>query len=309
MCLQDVDGLKNSSYFVNESEKYIRGEISLEELEKVITTYYKNKPDEEERSEEADTISIRIAKIISDDAFSFTVGQLISIHKQLFEGIYSHAGKIRTYNFRKDEWVLDGASVWYGDYRELEATLQFDINFEKRFSYAGLSPEEVVDHLSIFISNLWQIHAFEEGNTRTTAVFVIKYLRSLGLDVTNDTFAKNAWYFRNSLVRANYKNITKGIFEDRSYLIKFLKNLIFKEHNPLNNKELHINFGPINNNNDKEIRIIKMMKENPSIKIDEIANYLGVSLRTTKNIIAVLQKQGLIQRENGKKYGYWKVKN
>ena len=168
--LQDVDNLKNSSYFINESERYIKGEISLLELENIISSYYKSKPQEEERSEEADKIAIRIAKILSDDSFTFTVGQLISIHKQLFEDVFPHAGKIRTYNFIKKEWVLDGASVWYGDYRELESTLQYDFDVERRFDYSKLSMDEMIEHLAIFISNLWQIHAFEEGNTRTTAV-------------------------------------------------------------------------------------------------------------------------------------------
>lgn len=305
--LQDVDNLKNSSYFLAESERYIKGEISLSELENIITSYYKNKPDEEERSEEADIISVRIAQILSDDSFSFTVGQLVSIHKQLFTGIYDHAGKIRTYNFVKKEWILDGASVWYGDYRELEATLQFDFNMEKRFYYGGLSMDEVIDRLSLFVSNLWQIHAFEEGNTRTTAVFFIKYLRSLGFEATNDVFAKNAWYFRNALVRANYKNINKGIYEDRSYLIKFLRNLLLNEKNPLNNKELHISAVKKDNGDTRESRIIAMIKDNPNITIDEIANNLNVSVRTVKNIMAALQNNGSIIRKNGKRFGNWEV--
>ena len=305
--LQDVDNLKNSSYFLNESEKYIRGEISLSELENIITSYYKNKPVEEERSEEADIIAVRIAKIISDDSFSFTVGQLVSIHKQLFEGVFSHAGKLRTYNFIKKEWVLDGASVWYGDYRELETALQYDFDLEKKYDYHGLSLDDIIDHLSIFISNLWQIHAFEEGNTRTTAVFIIKYLRSLGFDVTNDTFAKNAWYFRNSLVRANYKHIRKGIYEDRSFLIKFLRNLILNETNNLNNKELHVNAIEQESNNSREARIIKILKDNPQIKSDEIALELGVSPRTVKSLTAVLVKNGVIRRVGGKKLGHWEI--
>ena len=306
--LQDVDGLKNSSYFINESEKYIRGEISLEELENIISSYYKNKPEEEGRSEEADIISVRIAKIISDDSFTFTVGQLISIHKQLFDGVFHHAGKFRTYNFTKKEWVLDGASVWYGDYRELETALQYDFDIERRFNYSGLSIDSIIDHLSIFISNLWQIHAFEEGNTRTTAVFVIKYLRSLGFDVTNDTFAKNAWYFRNALVRANYTHIRKGVFEDRSFLIKFLRNLLLNENNSLTNKELHISTISNTQENKRENRIIAMMKANPKIKIEEISNELGVSIRTIKSLISVLEKNGAIVRTGGKKMGYWEVK-
>lgn len=307
MGLQNVDNIKNSSYFINETEKYINGDISLLDLEKIIVSYYENKPHENNRNKEADIVAIRIAKVISDDSFSFTVGQLISIHKQLFSDIFDHAGKIRTYNFTKKEWVLDGASIWYGDFRELEATLQYDFDVEKHFNYSGLSINEIIDHLSIFVSNLWQIHAFEEGNTRTTAVFFIKYLRNLGFDVTNDAFSKNAWYFRNALVRANYKDIQNGVFEDRTFLIKFLRNLLLNEDNPLNNRELHINAIVKEKNISKETRVITMIRNNPHIKSDEIALHLNVSVRTVKSIIAALKNDGKIERINGKKHGYWKV--
>ena len=305
--LQDVDHLKNSSYFISESERYIRGEISLFELEDIITSYYKQKPEEAERTEEADLIAIRIAQIISEDTFSFTVGQLISIHKRLFEDVLIHAGKLRKYNFIKKEWVLDWATVWYGDYRELETMLAYDFNTEKNFSYSNLSMDEIVDHLSVFISNLWQIHPFEEGNTRTTAVFVIKYLRSLWFDITNDVFAKNAWFFRNSLVRANYRNLQQGVVEDRSFLIKFLRNLLLNENNELHNKELHISVISQLKNETRENRIIKLMKNYPNIKVEEIAEALGVSVRTVKSVISTLEKNNIIKRTNGKKYGYWEI--
>ncbi len=308
MGLQDVDGLKNSTYFINESEKYVKGEITLDELEEVITSYYKNKPEEKERTEEADIVSARIAKLISDDSFTFTVGQFVSIHKQLFEGVFAHAGKLRTYNFTKKEWVLDGASVLYSDYRLIETTLQYDFETERKFDYSHLSKDELVDHLAIFISNLWQIHAFEEGNTRTTAVFVIKYLRSLGYDVTNDAFAKNAWYFRNALVRANYRHLRKGVFEDRSFLVKFLRNLILNENNQLHNRDLHISPVLQPQENSRETKILVLMGNNPSIKLDEIAEQLNVSLRTIKNAVSALIKEGKVERLGGKKMGYWKIK-
>ena len=306
--LQDVDRLKNSSYFVQESERYLRGEISLDELDDIVNSYYKSKPSVGDRSEEADKISIRIAKIIGEDSFTFTVGQLLAIHGVLFEGILERPGQLRTYNFSKNEWVLDGASVIYGDYRELEATLQYDFGVEKRFDYSKLSMDEVVEHLAIFIANLWQIHVFEEGNTRTTAVFTIKYLRSLGFDVTNDTFAKNAWYFRNSLVRANYTNLQKGIHEDRSYLIKFLRNLLLNESNRLENKELHVVPLSPSVNETRESRLRSLLKGNPAMKTEELAKLLGVSLRTTKSIISALEKEGRLERVGGKKYGHWEVR-
>ena len=306
--LQDVDRLKNSSYFIKESERYLKGEISLDELDNIVNSYYENKPAVGDRSEEADKISIRIARIINEDYFTFTVGQLLSIHRILFEGVLQHPGQLRTYNFSKKEWVLDGESIIYGDYRELEDILQYDFDIEKRFDYSKLSMDEIIDHLAIFIANLWQIHAFEEGNTRTTAVFVIKYLRSLGFDVTNDTFAKNAWYFRNSLVRANYANLQKGIYEDRTYLIKFLRKLLLNENNNLENKELHV--VPLSSvlNETKETRLLRLLKGNPTLRTDELAMELGVSLRTIKNIIAALKKNGKLKRIGGKKYGHWEVK-
>lgn len=306
--LQDVDKLKNSQYFLNEANRYIKGEISLKELDETINSYYKIQSNRGNRTEEADKISIRIAKIISEDSFTFSVGQLLTIHQTLFEGILKQPGKIRTYNFKKKEWVLDGDSVIYGDYRDLERALQYDFEQEKKFKYQGLSKDEIVEHLSIFISNLWQNHVFEEGNTRTTATFFIKYLRSLGFDVTNDTFAKNSWYFRNALVRANYNKASKGVFEDRSYLIKFLRNLLLEERNVLKNCELHISTVVSNPASiTKEAKILELIKTNPSIKTTQLAEALGVSLRTVKSLIKALEQNKRIERINGKRYGYWKI--
>ena len=308
MGLQDVDHLKNSSFFVNEAKRYVKGEISLEELEAIVDSYYKNKPNEEERTEEADKISVRISQLVEDDSFVFSIGQLVAIHERLFEGVYSHAGKFRDYNFSKEEWVLDGASVFYADYRLLKSTLQYDFDIEREFVYMGLSMNEIISHLAGFISNIWQVHPFEEGNTRTTAVFVIKYLRSIGFTATNDTFAKEAWYFRNALVRANYRNVRKNVYEDKTFLIKFLRNLLLGESNPLHNRDLHIVSTPSSTLSYKEATIIELMKTDPSMKISEIADALNVSSRTVDNLVASLVEKGLIRRVGGKKSGHWEVK-
>ena len=306
--LQDVDKLKNSKYFLSETAKYINGDITLEELDKLISSYYQSKPKDGDRTEEADIVSVRIAKILSGDSFTFTVGQLRTIHKTLFDGLLEHPGELRRYNFLKKEWALDGDSVTYGDYRDLAMTLQYDFEQEKKYRYAGLSMDEVIDHLAIFVANLWQIHAFEEGNTRTTAVFFIEYLRSLGFDVANDTFAKNAWFFRNSLVRANYNNITKGIFADRSYLIKFLRNLLLGEDNLLRNRDLHAAMvKPSNGNISRESRVLSMLKDKPTITVDQLAQEIGVSPRTIKSVLKSLENEKKIKRINGKRYGHWEV--
>ena len=211
--LQAVDGLKPSKYLIDTAIQNIEGKITMKEAQSLIDSYYEERPvhlSDDERTEEADKVSSRIAEILSETAFSFSPNEYISIHRKLFQGIYKHAGKIRDYNITKKEWVLDGATVMHGSASELRATLEYDFSQEKDFSYKGLSMDEIIHHLAVFVSRLWQIHIFGEGNTRTTAVFFIKYLRTLGFSATNDIFAGNAWYFRNALVRANYTNPQKG---------------------------------------------------------------------------------------------------
>ena len=240
--LQAVDGLKTSEYLTRTALRNIEGEISFEEANAFLQVYYEENParDAEDRTEEADKVAARIAELLSERAFSFTPNEYLSIHRKLFTGIYSHVGRIRDYNITKKEWVLDGATVLYGSATELRATLDYDISEEKKFSYKNLSMDEIIHHLAVFISRLWQIHVFGEGNTRTTAVFFIKYLRTLGFDVTNDVFAENAWYFRNSLVRANYNDLKNGIHETTEFLELFLRNLLLDESHPLHNRTLHI---------------------------------------------------------------------
>ena len=239
--LQKVDDLTPSAYLLETARKNIAGEITLDDASELIHQYYEQHPKaDENREEEADKVSVRIVQILSEQAFIFSSTQYLSIHKRLFEGIYSHAGTIRDYNITKKEWVLEGDTVLYGGASELKATLEYDLATEKAFAYQGLSMEEVIHHLAVFVSRLWQIHVFGEGNTRTTAVFFIKYLRSLRFDVTNDIFAANAWYFRNAMVRANYTNLSKGVHETTEYLELFLRNLLLGEQNELKNRYLHI---------------------------------------------------------------------
>ena len=219
--LQAVDGLKPSQYLIDTAIQNIEGKITLKEAQSLIESYYNERPvrvSDNERTEEADKVSSRIAELLSETAFSFSPNEYIAIHRKLFRGIYKHAGKIRDYNITKKEWVLDGATVIYGSASELRATLEYDFLQEKAFSYKGLSIEESIHHLALFVSRLWQIHIFGEGNTRTTAVFFIKYLRTLGFFATNDIFAENAWYFRNALLR----------------------NMLLNEHNELHNRNMHI---------------------------------------------------------------------
>ena len=290
--LQAVDGLKTSNYLVQTAIRNIEGEISFEQANALLQSYYEQNPvsDLNDRTEEADKVAARIARLLSEKAFSFTPNEYLSIHRKLFTGIYSHAGCIRDYNITKKEWVLNGATVLYGSATELQATLDYDFSQEKMFSYKNLTMDEMIHHLALFVSRLWQIHVFGEGNTRTTAVFFIKYLRTLGFEVTNDIFAKNAWYFRNALVRANYNDLKNGIHETTEYLELFLHNLLLDETNPLHNRTMHISriF------KEREKVNIDMEKANIGLKKtnlgEEKANIESVFTAKTASHIDTLQK-------------------
>ena len=300
--LQAVDGLKPSKYLIDTAIQNIEGKITMKEAQSLIDSYYGEKPvhfSDEERIEEADKVSSRIAGILSETAFSFSPNEYISIHRKLFRGIYKHAGKIRDYNITKKEWVLDGATVMYGSASELRETLEYDFSQERDFSYKGLSMDEIIHHLAVFVSRLWQIHIFGEGNTRTTAVFFIKYLGTLGFSVTNDIFAENAWYFRNALVRANYTNLQKGIHETTEYLEAFLRNLLLNEKNELHNRNLHIS--GLLNEEKVDIRDLKVDIENEKVDIQErkvdIESVLSekgsdFSVKTTVHIHRLFEKFG-----------------
>ena len=300
--LQAVDGLKPSKYLIDTAIQNIEGKITMKEAQSLIDSYYKERPvylSDDERTEEADKVSSRIAEILSETAFSFSPNEYISIHRKLFQGIYKHAGKIRDYNITKKEWVLDGASIMYGSASELRATLEYDFSQEKEFNYKGLSVNGIIHHLAIFISRLWQIHIFGEGNTRTTAVFFIKYLRTLGFSTINDVFAENAWYFRNALVRANYTNLQKGIHETTEYLEVFLRNLLLNEKNELHNKNLHIS-GILNEekvdigDTKVDIKNEKVDIQDQKVDIESVLSEKGsdFSIKTTVHIHRLFEKFG-----------------
>ena len=241
--LQAVDGLQPSAYLIDVAKRNIEGEISLDESRKLIDSYYQSKTvrtPKDEDEEEADKVSANIAKILASKTFAFNTNGYVSLHRRIFEGVFKHAGEIRQYDISKKEWVLEGDSVNYLNWEDLRRALDWDIEQEKNFSYKGLTDDEKIEHIAKFISGIWQIHAFREGNTRTTAIFTIQYLRSLGYEVNNEMFAKHSWYFRNALVRANYRNIQKGIDYSPIYLVRFFRNLLLKDSWGLKNRYLHI---------------------------------------------------------------------
>ena len=317
--LQQVDGLIPSDYLIATARQNIEGEISIEDVKQLIDNYYKQGPlkDTESRTEEADKVSARIAEILSEQTFTFSPVEFLAIHRRLFQGIYSHAGKIRDYNITKKEWVLNGETVLYASAESLKATLEYDLEQEKKFNYNGLSQQEIVEHLAHFISYLWQIHIFGEGNTRTTAVFLIKYLRKLGFkEVNNNLFAEHSWYFRNTLVRANYEDLSKGIHKTEKYLIRFLLNLVSGENHLLKNREMHVHYpdtGKIQYDTVKSKSdtvndtVFYLIKQNNKITATEISERLKISLSTAKRILKGLKESGSVERIGSDKTGHWKT--
>ncbi len=340
--LQQVDGLKPSEYLYQTAKRNIEGEISFDDVSRLINSYYKSKSlrlqNPDNRTEEADKVSSRIAQILSEPSFNFSPSYLIAVHKRLFDGIFKLAGRLRDYDITKNEWVLNGDTVMYGAAFELKTALEYDFMQEKKFRYKNLSMDEIVRHITFFVSRLWQIHAFGEGNTRTTAVFTIKYLRSLGFKADNDIFAQNSWYFRNALVRANYTNLQKGISENPVFLEKFFRNLLLDEHNELKNRETHIDYAkyagkvseetteknkfttekevvPLKNTTEKSYvstektteKIFGAIKENPHITTKELALKFKITEDGVFYHVKKLRLSGRIKRSGGRKNGHWEI--
>lgn len=341
--LQQVDGLTPSAYLYETAKRNIEGEISIEEAKKLIDSYYESKTshtEDDDDTEEADKVSTRITELLSEKSFSFTPNQLLSIHERLFKGVFYKvkAGKVRDYNITKKEWVLNGDTVLYANADLINETLKYDFETEKNFDYSKLSKEDAVKHITRFVANMWQIHPFGEGNTRTTAVFTIKYLRSLGFNVNNEPFEKHSWYFRNALVRANYTNMQKGIYMNTEYLEKFFRNILLDENNELKNRYTHIDYDeyikkfgdnqkssvqnlPVNDTQKSheshskvtvnltvvQQDIITAIKQNQFVSQTEIAKELSLARETVNRNMKKMQEQGIIQRIGADKNGHWEV--
>lgn len=243
--LQAVDGLKTSAYLLDTAKDHIEGKISIDDAQKRIQSYYEQRADRvetENETKEADIVSARIAKLLGEKTFQFSPAEWLTIHRRLFEGVFPHAGQIRNYNITKKEWVLKGNTVIYAAWDSIKDTLDYDFATEKQFSYEGLSIDASVRHLAKFASDIWQIHPFCEGNTRATAVFMIKYIKTFGFRVNNDAFENNSWYFRNALVRANYNDLQNGIHATTKFLEMFFSNLILGTDYELKNRYMHIDY-------------------------------------------------------------------
>ena len=327
--LQDVDGLDVSDYLLDTAKDHIEGNISITDAQKRIVSYYEACSEREEsrtETKEADIVSVRIAMLLGEKTFQFSPAEWRTIHRRLFEDVFDHAGKIRPYNITKKEWVLNGETVFYASCDSIRDTMDYDFQTEKAFSYQGLSMQDFVKHIAKFTSDIWQIHPFCEGNTRTTAVFIIKYLRTFGFDINNDAFADHSWYFRNALVRANYNDVKRGVYATEKYLEMFFSNLLLGTDYELKNRYLHIDYTPKNDdsvqsakNKDskcqigtldcsfEEISILRWITSDPKITQISLSEKTEKSLRTIKRIMASLQEKGCIRRVNGKRNGAWEV--
>jgi fido (protein-threonine AMPylation protein) len=337
--LQAVDGLKPSSYLIETAKAHIEGRITQGQVRRRIRAYYETKnentsPDRSTR--EPDLVAERIAAIINDGGFEFTPEYLFSVHAKLFKGVVAQAGKPRTVNIRKHEWILRGDSITYGSKDTLKASLARHFQDEREFDYGGKSPRKVIPHFARFISEIWQVHPFSEGNTRATAVFAIKYLRQLGYRVTNNMFAENSWYFRNALVRANYADYPRGVTRDWSYLEAFFRNLLLGESNELKSRYLLIGLTPQGTDRLKSAgkgespseertekgcqekvvrkgcqktvdRIFELITAQPHLTQEGMSKALGISRQAVQKHLANLKSAGRLRRVGPDKGGHWEA--
>ena len=322
--LQDVDGLKVSTYLLDTARQHIEGDITIDEARERIKSYYETKSGHDAVDEEGDKVSANIAKIIMEPSFAFSLIGLTSIHRRIFEDYFKFAGQLRTVELSKKEWVLGGeASVSYQPSFDLRNAIEHDLAKEKEYDYSDKPISEVIHHLARFTADLWQIHPFREGNTRTTAVFFIKYLRSMGIPATNDMFKEHSWYFRNALVRASYKGL--NITPTTEFLERFLRNVILGEKNELRNRDMLVGaslpaltaqsiisaipksqFDTLKYTLE-ELAVIKVIEENPQITQTEIAKSIKKSASTVKRITSNLVEKGIIVRRNGRRNGWWEI--
>ena len=239
--LQKVDNLKPSKYLEKLLNENITGEMTIEEVEQNLRKYYIEKENKNEINHnelECDFVATRIIELLQKDNFELSVDYLKYIHKYLFQDVYTFAGEFREIDFSKHEKILNNDSVAYGEAKTLKYSLEYDISKELKKDYKQMSIVDVIDNITSFSGNIWQVHPFREGNTRATAVFIEKYLISLGYNVDNSLFKDKSIYFRNALVRSNYFNNSLNIKQDNSYLIKFYENLLLGKNNDLHSKDL-----------------------------------------------------------------------
>ena len=341
--LQKVDGLTPSQFLFDTAKDHIEGRITQNQARRRIHDYYAvqaevARPDPE--TEEADKVSERIVAVLNDGGFAFTPEYFISIHAKLFKGVLSSAGKLRTVNIRKREWVLKDDSVTYGDAATIKQSLIRDFIDEREFDYGGKTPRKIIPHFARFIAQIWQVHPFGEGNTRTTAVFAIKYLRSLGFSVDNDAFRDNAWYFRNALVRANYADYAREVSRDWSYLEIFFRNLLLGEKNEMKSRYLLIGLTEEDKQKIRELteekggqkkavgksgkksgkkkvvgksgkktvdRVWALLQERPQSTFADMVRVLGITRSTIQKHIANLKAAGRLRRVGPDKGGHWEV--
>ena len=343
--LQDVDGLRPSKYLIKTAKRHIEGEITAAEARRLVDEYYETKlgHDVPADAKEADKVAARIVAIVNMPGFRLSPEYLIGLHAQIFDGVFAHAGKLREVQLTKKEWVLNGDTVEYAPYFDIERSLEYDFEKEKKFRYAGLSGDAKIAHFAAFISGIWQIHPFREGNTRTTGLFAIKYLQSRGYEVTNDLFYEKSWYFRNALVRANYENGKLNVEKTQLPLEEFFKVLLFGEEIELKNRFLRIGAdygssvaaatGKLHRRDvgvkqkdvvaspvDVAVNVVVKLTRNEDAAVHEIlrdgkltaaklAGKLSITPRQAQRILASLKKKAGLKRRGSDKAGEWYFEN
>lgn len=333
--LQAVDGLRPSAYLSEIARRHIDGDISADKARDLVDDYYETKAGRElpEELREADKVAARIIEVIDDEGFDLSPSYFAALHGLIFENVLKGAGRFREVNIRKHEWVLKDDSVTYGDWKAIAPSLDYAFDREREFSYARQTNAQRIRHFGRFIATVWKIHPFREGNTRTTAVFAVKYLKELGYPVANNAFKENSWYFRNALVRACYENPLKGIAKTDEPLERFFRNLLLGENHELKSRYLRIGLGKtqeatlragravpeerseksgqkkaVRKSGQKTVeRLWQLLKDHPHLSQAGLVTALGITRSTIQKHIANLKDAGRLRRIGPDKGGHWEA--
>ena len=242
--IQAGDGLEVSDYLRQSAKKHISGQITLDEVQKLIKEYYienKGAEGDDSETEGADKTTVNIVRLLqTESALELSTQGLAALNRYIFEGVYENSGALRDYEEYKREWVLGGDTLRFTNLEALPEELEQCISKELNFDYDTATSDDFVSHLSAFIAQIWHICPFGEGNTRFTAVLTLLYLNNLGINIEFDTFRNDTWYFHNALVRANYRNSVKNIDFEPVYLERFFRNMLLGEQWELRNRYVHV---------------------------------------------------------------------
>ena len=244
--IQSVVDLKPSADLLRIIINHIEGKYDIERTRSEVRAFYHEQHKQSHggghhhRFEEADKVAVRIVDYFERGEFELTPESFSFAHRSMFHNLYHNSGQLREAAASKKEWVLGNTAVLYPKHEEIKPYLNYLFSNERSIDLSKLTPQHRLRHLCEFIAKLFMINAFQYANSRATFVYSMKYFLSLGYHFQNDTFFREAWFFRNAIIRACYTNMHQGVYPTTMHMEMFLGNLFLNEENELRNHRMVI---------------------------------------------------------------------